>query len=472
MINSVNLNNVNSKFYSKPISNQKQGEETEKRNVGLSGYEASQAILNRNNITFRNLATPIEVTDKYNKKIEGKDHLDLPNVHVYEYPDTNLKVLVNLSSKLDYPLACMEIYPNPNDINYNPINAKLIELMLNDRFKQEQEESNYIISNEGILNLTLYDNNDVINNIYEMNKLVFCSDFSEEELINAKKALLKYFNSEQYKSKNIDLDYLYGNKLLSKDNFTQRVDQVSLDEINKYQKECLQNSSATLHLFMQEHDFENNKSNIFKTLNINILGKFKKQDDFNEVIPQFIPNTQPIIIKDLLDNQSLNFNYKIQLDDTKASIINEMLKYIVNNEQFVISQNYYNNPLNIKNPKDINTCLYCKVSVNPKDLEFVDANSNLENFNNYIKSICDSDLSEDLLILKKLFKNNAMHDFKYNQDGFNKYISTFMYGDKDIFEIYEIIDSLSQDDLKSFIKKYLINQQPIIHVNNKNYAEE
>ena len=63
--------------------------------ANLSGYKAGRAMFLRNNITFRNLATPIEVTDKYNKKIEGKDHLDLPNIHVYEYPDTNLQVIVN-----------------------------------------------------------------------------------------------------------------------------------------------------------------------------------------------------------------------------------------------------------------------------------------------------------------------------------------------------------------------------------------
>ena len=435
-------------------------------NVELSNYKVGQAILNGNKISFRNLTTPIEITDKYNKRIESKDHLDLPNIHVYEYPDTNLKVLLNLSSKLDYPLVRMEIYPN-ND-NLSPINAKLIELMLNNRFKQKHDESNYAISNEEILDFTLYNNKNAINNVYDMNKLAFSSDFTEEELINAKKALLQYFDSEQYKSKNVDLDYLYGNKLLSKDDFTQRVSQISLSDINKYQKEYLQNSSATLYLFMREQNFENNKNNIFKILNSNVPMQLKKQDEINESFSQFIPNTQTIIIRDLPDNKSLNFNYKIQLGNTKTSIIYEMLQYIINNEQFVISQDYYNNPLNIKNPEDINTCLYCKVSVNPKYLESIDTNSNLVDFDNYIKSLYNSDLSEDLVITKKLFKSNAIYDFIYNQDSIDRYLSTSTQDDKDIFQIYEIIDSLSQDDLKNFIKKYLIEQQPIVHTGKEN----
>ena len=66
----------------------------------LSNYDVGQAILNRNKISFRKIQKPIEVTEKYNKRIEGKDHLDLPNIHVYEYPDANLQVFVNADDKI------------------------------------------------------------------------------------------------------------------------------------------------------------------------------------------------------------------------------------------------------------------------------------------------------------------------------------------------------------------------------------
>ena len=124
MINPVNFKIVNNQYLNKQnLQNETSSNSFANTNkIELSNYEVGQAILNRNNISFRNLATPIEVTDKYNKRIENKDHLDLPNIHVYEYPDTNLKVLINLSSKLDYPLAHMEIYSN-ND-NYSPIRLK------------------------------------------------------------------------------------------------------------------------------------------------------------------------------------------------------------------------------------------------------------------------------------------------------------------------------------------------------------
>ena len=70
MINSVSFNIINNQYINK--QNLQKGVSkplfANTNNVELSNYEVGQAILNRNNISFRNLTTPIEVTDKYNKK--------------------------------------------------------------------------------------------------------------------------------------------------------------------------------------------------------------------------------------------------------------------------------------------------------------------------------------------------------------------------------------------------------------------
>ena len=70
MINSVSFNIINNQYINK--QNLQKGVLNHlianTNNVELSNYEVGQAILNRNNISFRNLTTPIEVTDKYNKK--------------------------------------------------------------------------------------------------------------------------------------------------------------------------------------------------------------------------------------------------------------------------------------------------------------------------------------------------------------------------------------------------------------------
>ena len=87
MINPINIS-ANSIFYQSKPAKETKPASISTPSFELSDYKIGQAILARNNISFRNLAAPIEVTDKYNKKIEGKDHLDLPNVHIYKYPDT------------------------------------------------------------------------------------------------------------------------------------------------------------------------------------------------------------------------------------------------------------------------------------------------------------------------------------------------------------------------------------------------
>ena len=66
----------------------------------LPKYEIGQAMKAQMGIGFRQNSMPIEVTHLYNKKVEGKDHLDLPNIHVYEYPDTNLQVIMNIDKNV------------------------------------------------------------------------------------------------------------------------------------------------------------------------------------------------------------------------------------------------------------------------------------------------------------------------------------------------------------------------------------
>ena len=137
MIKAVNLNVVNNQYINK--QNLQNGvlksSFANTNNVELSNYEVGQAILNRNNISFRNLASPIDVTDKYNKKNEGKDHLDLPNIHVYEYSDTNLRAIVDKNENMQDSTTleiCLQLQENKindlppllNEVYKNAINQK------------------------------------------------------------------------------------------------------------------------------------------------------------------------------------------------------------------------------------------------------------------------------------------------------------------------------------------------------------
>ena len=127
-MNPVSFNVVNNQYLNKKTQKGEKLNNSLPQTSELSNYEVGQAILNRNNISFRNLATPIDVTDKYNKKTEGKDHLDLPNIHMYEYPDTNLQVILDENHNIPHNSNLLEahLYFSKPQRDNSPLINKII----------------------------------------------------------------------------------------------------------------------------------------------------------------------------------------------------------------------------------------------------------------------------------------------------------------------------------------------------------
>ena len=182
MIKAVNLNVVNNQYINK--QNLQNGvlkpSFADTHNIELSNYEVGQAILNRNNISFRNLAMPIEVTDKYNKKIEGKDHLDLPNIHVYEYPDTNLQIFINAddnietieNDKLETPKYSIIIENNSYE-KHDLLKEKLLCFLLN---KNDMD----VASTSFCMSISNLEDTYLSNNINNINQEIFAKKFNKK----------------------------------------------------------------------------------------------------------------------------------------------------------------------------------------------------------------------------------------------------------------------------------------------------
>lgn len=123
LVQPINISQIKKNIQS--IDNSENCQLSSNKMLELSGYQAGRAMLAQNNVSFKNLAMPIEVTDKYNKKIEGKEYLDLPNIHVYEYPDTNLQIIVNeISNTTDKNKFQMSISLFDNGIKNNSVTKK------------------------------------------------------------------------------------------------------------------------------------------------------------------------------------------------------------------------------------------------------------------------------------------------------------------------------------------------------------
>ena len=426
----------------------------------LADYRTGQAILARNNISFRNLATPIEVTDKYNKKIEGKDHLDLPNIHIYEYPDTNLKVIVdktNLIKKSQLNFSIM----NTKAIT-NPLHDRLIYQLLKNAIEKISPEV-VLTGDGGQLSYHTTLENDSIPHI---NYLLFNAHYNEEDLKKAKKDTISYFNSQEYKERNVNLKYLYPKEALyDAKHFEKALDAITLEDLKEYHKNSLKNSCATITAIMTDDDFH--KNNYWKSFNSNINLKLKKDDEFTDMDINPTPNKILYIDKNKNIYPNIEMDYGFFIQDEKDGIITDMISDIILTsnmfkfkDYYVSTNGYYNDPLNLKNSKDLkHHCLYYKFEFFQKD---IDAKELIKEFKENLQKLYASDLNLDINKWKDVYKNNFQYEYSTYEDGRRL---SFLNKHKDsIFALYGIIDSITQDDVKKHLKKYLLEQEPVVHI--------
>ena len=475
MINSVNLNNVNNKFYSKPISNQKQDEETEKRNVGLSGYEASQAILNRNNITFRNLTTPIEVTDKYNKKIEGKDHLDLPNIHVYEYPDTNLQVFVNEVNKTTDKnkfRASFSLY-NKGIKNDSIVKKNLLLKLLNESFRTNGIDADLNEHFASFINIDLNYNTSKINKMNSLNEIISKSRFSEHDLEICKNELINTINSEKYQKETAEFKSLIGNDLLnSKEETITNIKNLTIDDINSYYSEILKNSEAQYVVTIDKSFVNENKKLFYSSLNSNFSNKFQKHSDSSICTSNPIVNNKDIRNYDNKNATFLTFHYPIQVKSNKDFLTYKYLTWL----EFLWREPYvandfevkkYSIPMELKDSINSSGLGYLNFSFTPRGNENIysteDAISIFKAIlevlygetlsANTLESVKDCDKEYYDERLNKKFDNDT-HKILQNYRG-------------DIFKIYEILNDIKIDDIRHVIEQILFGQSPVIIINEE-----
>ena len=467
MINPINIS-TNPIYYSKMPAKQTQGVNTTNPSLELSDYKTGQAILARNNISFRNLSTPIEVTDKYNKKIEDKDHLDLPNVHIYEYPDTNLTLVLNLADKIKNPIVSMTLN-NQKQSEYNPIMSNLLKIIINKRFLQTFGTDTYYENEGNVISYFQLNNQDAVKNISQLNKIIFNTKFNKIELEMAKKDLIKYINSDEYNNANIDIKYLYkSSDLKSNNELTKEINSVTLYSIQNYQDNCLKNSEGTAQVIISKNSFVKDQNKILQSINKNIPIKLKPQDS-TEDMKKFIPNTRLACIRDLPDSYPLNFNYKISFNNTKESLIGEIAELILTGDNYIVLEKYYKDPIEIRNPKQINTCLYWKINTDIAPNQDINEKEEYKKFQKYVNNIYQSDFANELEEYKNLLKDDYKYDLQENENGMER-CKPFLIDE--YFQIYELINSITEQDIKNFIRKFIIEQKPVIHINDTKKYEE
>jgi len=447
MINPVNFNKINMQGMQRVQEKAQTADKTvsETGAAELSGYKAGQAIFARNNISFRNLAQPIEVTDKYNKKTEGKDHLDLPNIHVYEYPDTNLQVLVNADENLksnesNLTSKCTLIIENNNYDNHDFIKEKLVYFILNNK-NPDITGANFCLS---------VDYTNLLNGIKQNNSIISKPEFSENDLINAKMQLKEFLKSSEYVKDKKDLQKLYSEQDLKPDSeILTEAENITKTELEEYYNNYLKNSTAKIFLTVPAEYFNKNKNRILNQLNQGIKTKFIDSKTALSKEPEFIGGA--VIISE--NDNKTTIKIPTKCVNAKDSLIeNIAIKTLKTDEKFnkkyLIDTESFSLPLGLKNNSPLRYHLnFCIVKFN-------NGTNKPADFPDDFKKMYNKNLTPEIEKQKREIKEKLKQTFTGDRLDIIKHLELMSYSE-DIFSLYEIIDSIDEKDIKQYYNDLL-----------------
>ena len=444
-----------------------------KINIELSGYETGQAILARNNITFKNLATPIEVTDRYNKKTFGKDHLDLPNIHVYEYPDTNLQVFIDENENMqnDSTIEARFYIKHQNDTNDSVLQNELCKRMIANCLQKQMPDTKLNNNVYGFYTISTKTNNNETGHFRTLNEIILNPQFDSKDLENEKKKMIEELKNTDYTKNNLYLLY-DKNDLKSTEECINEINEINVDKLKKYYKNIIDNSGAGYYITLNKNIMSSKeKSNLLRDLNINITTKFKKIDLNTNDNSFVLNNKSAIFIKDdSIDGIEFDYPYESKtLRDDIIALFTTFLIIFLSEPYIHDESNILNSEiqLNSKNPSLL--CKYQNLKFTMIKPEFTNLTPQraLNIHKELLKMVNDTDFTvtlEDIKqFFKKRFKNEINIDYKTNDNNENLY----QYG-INIFSLYEILDTIQTSDIKNYINKFMIDQEPIVRYNLEN----
>lgn len=480
--------------------------------VDLPNYKINPALISRNNINFKNISTPIDITSKYNVNEGRPGHLDLPNIKVYEYPDTNLQLMINFienSEELPQYNLCID---SVNDNNYDAVKQALINNILFMKFKANNLGDYYNFDapyTTTILIVTGMEHPLNISDLISFNKILTSSNFTQDEIAQAKQELINYLMSDKYKQDNSLGLKFYSKSIISKRDTIDKINKISDKELKDYYDNFIKTSSAKAVLTINRDDLKNPDNKILANINEGINATFSD-------ITEYKPNTNNTlnnkiqIIHINSEKAEAKIDYPIKSDCFKENIIADFLpkifvkysdtekkrmrdyidsiveEYNSNDKREIESYRKLIEEREYANNFMMSAGKMNKLFVEPP-LEFIKTNKNNYGDNYYsfyysninsnsnigkilneqkeiFQTIINSDISDLLEEIKTNYKNNLKYYIKEDSVTSLKNLYTALYN-TDVFNIFETVDSITQDDIKNVINIYFLNQKPFIELN-------
>lgn len=477
MIQPINFYNVNMRHLNFRGDETQQktnnNQQTQTKPAELAGYKTSQAVLANKNITIKNDNNPVEITSKLNKVTPGKSHLFVPSIHVYEFPNTKLRVFIDKNPNMgDSNTVESRLFVTDKNNTQPVLQEELSKRMLADKISQNIP--NAILDNSkehygsGFFTVVAKTNSEGPGYFDKLNKIIANPEFTQKELGEAKASLIQDMNNTD-DSKNIKYILSKKSDKQSKKHWMKEIDNITLDEVNKGYKKALKNSKATYFITLNDKLYDNNKTNtLLKDLNENMPELRKNGKSRIKPLKQLTNKKSAIFVKDKNVNGT-EFDYPYKYKDLKEVTTGYFasLLLLFNNPA------YYEEGVDVKNDGDAlslkrnnkKVCTYQNLNfhINKPEFPTLTPQRVVNMQKETAKMVNDTDFTVTLQDMKKAYKegfDNRINK-EYKPDVTNENLAD--YG-SDIFNIYESIDSIQTSDVKKHINKYIIKQEPIVRV--------
>ena len=452
------------------VKNEKMTEPTVSTGMELSDSNVGRAMLAALNVNFKanNTNEPKEITSLLNKNADSSNGLNLSDVHVYEFPDTNLRLFVHADK--NFPVdetPYVSVYLDKIGGNGDFVSEKLFHNVLEERAKKTAENP-ILASCTGVSAYTLfYEENSLskLNDYYG----IFTNDVTEEELNNAKTKLLEFVDSAEYK-KDYSFAHKYFNKekFLTKDELKTRLACINPQDFNKYCEDYIKTCAIQASVLMSKKEFE--------TMDVADLGKgltskFTKERAVsvdNYILPSGV-ESKVVTDENQLDGyMSLGFSLN---DNDEKKYQTKFLAIELLSKRFEDTATFYSTidalPLTTKTRSRNPYVALLQVRFKQDETKSID--EQVFTFRDELFSVIENeDFTEDLEQIKA--KRKAILENLFSREDSQpimKHMELARYS-TEIFTVNSVIDSISQDDVKNFIKEYLIGQMPVVTVSEPN----
>ena len=404
------------------------------------------------------------------------------NANEYVYPN-NMQLIVN--SDEENKLTSYHLAFQTEDLGKpKPAILEFLKYMMqfaikNNLPKELSIEPNIILTNNSLDISGISNPEDTIKLIEFINKTVQYREYSPEFFDEIKRLLKNEVQDDYFMSKLTNLEFGDNNvklldKIAKKEDKIKAINDVSLSDILSFLDRITKKSQAKAVLVLPNSLLKSAKNDIFATVNKGFSWNFKPKNDINIEQLLHLKANDSLLPNVLIDIQNNNiadicFSYKIaDCKDEKESIMADMLSVILNNRIFSeirekygigyylganYEQNSGSNHITIK-------CNFKCDKENAQDLRKV-VNEIQKIINDIVSKPISKDELESLkLEYKKFWLENSMTTLgkagllsSYSIDELNKK--------------YQIIESISKNELLQSARKHLAAKPNIVIRANK-----